>query len=87
VTPDASKELGVASTSTGGKMDDISFEELRERPLLRSQCMYASHMHDYNGGLLIHLIHGLLSQLRLQLCVIGVLVMMDAKRLDHFRQW
>jgi hypothetical protein len=36
VTPDASKELDVASASTGGKMDDISFEGLRERPLLRS---------------------------------------------------
>jgi hypothetical protein len=41
-------------------------------------------MHDYNSGLRSHYA---LSHLRLLLCIIGVLVMMDAKRLDHFRQW
>jgi hypothetical protein len=83
-TPDASKEFDVASSSTGGKMDDISFRGVEREAVVEEPLMYASAVHDYNGGLRSHCA---LSHLRLQLYAIGVLMMMDAKRLDHFRQW
>jgi hypothetical protein len=74
----------VASASTGGKMDDISFRGVEREAVVEKPLMYASDARLHNGGLQCHCV---LSHCDIQLCVVGVLVMMDAKRLDHFRQW
>jgi hypothetical protein len=80
VTPDASKEVDVASASTGGNRDDISFRGVEREAVVEEPLTYASDARLYRRPA---------EPLRSKpfAIIIGVLVMMDAKRLDHFRQW